>query len=300
VKQSFVAFVTALITLFCEPAYSQITFEYGHSYSTFFSRTTVNQYDRNYQKVGEFEVGKQTRGLTFGSDGLLYVAAHNTGPDRFELYGYDESGNIRATFTNNMPSVGNNVFYGKLVSDDNYLFVGGTAGITRYELGGPDVGTMIVAGDGRDIELLPNGNLLHASSFGVREITVDGSLVREFTLNGGTFFNVNAVEYDPIGNDVFFANHTGGSIIRFDFDTGDVEDIVSFANPVDMHLTADGELLVGSWTGPAARFNRDLQYLGDIGEMHRMFITQYSIPEPTTGALYSLAGLAMTFVRRRK
>ena len=247
------------------------------------------------------DFGRATRGMVFGTDGLLYVTATND-IGNYEIFGYDGLGQEIANYSDNMPVVGNNVFYGNLAADGTNIYVGGSDGITKYEIGGNGVGTRIFGAQGQDafdLEVLPNGNLLVASSHNITEITNSGATVREFNVDGFSFSSVRGVEFDPVNEKIYVTQLSGDLLLRIDYETEVIDAQSTYWYGCDMHFSDAGELIVGSWTQAPGLFDRDLNFQGNFGAFD-MFVTQSSIPEPASLPILLLAAVLIVVAARRR
>jgi hypothetical protein len=238
--------------------------------------------------VDSFEVSSseadELKGLAFGPDGLLYVTA--VLGSGFVVVALDEAGAVHARYHGSV-YVRGNLSYGKLAVDAERLYVAGQNRLTRFELGDPGSATTIyTANQVMDVEILGNGNLLVASAYRVAEITSDGDFVREISSSfPSNFTDVRGVEYDE-ETDKIFVTHLGHSnfffrLMRFDGATSVLEDDVVSLYADDLFVMSTGDLLVGSRTEPPRIFNQNLELLSELEGNERMFVTQYTVQDPT-------------------
>jgi hypothetical protein len=289
------------------PAAAAITFTAGHFYATDYRASTIRQYNASGAVVGSVTAPGETRGLTFGNDGLLYVTIlPASGANGFTVRAFDASLNAVHTFTNTSTYMHGNLTYGRLALDANYVYVAGQGTLHRFDRSNPAAPAVSIYSGNQvhDVEVLPNGNLLVLEAYEVREITTSGTVLRE--INYG-FTDNRTVAYDPSTNSVF-VSHFGNSgspteLMRFDYATFALTD-ESPAMSQDLFVTADGNLLLssaGSQTGPRL-FNANLDHLDTFDGDQRTFVTQFvprPVPEPTAFGAIALASLALLRRRRR-
>lgn len=299
----FSAAVAALFFFASSCAVAAIMFEPGHIYTTDYHSNVLSQHDEAGNLMGTLNLGRETKGLAFGPDGLLYVV---TMPETFgyEVIAIDETGVVHQTYSGTT-YVRGNLSYGKVSVDDKYLYVTGQDNLTRFEVNDPAASTVIY-NDNQiyDVEILPSGNLLVASAYDIHEITVDGGFVRSIEPPGRLYTDVRGVEYDPATNDIF-VTHLGHSnfffrIMRVDYVTGALEESVQYHYADDMFVSRSGDLIVGSRTQVPGVFGFDLVQHGNVGATSQMFVTQYTIPEPAALLLCCIVGIAGSVGRRAR
>jgi hypothetical protein len=291
--------VLAAILLLPAIASAQFSFTRGHYYATRENNFGIRQYDAAGQIVGTLIAPQRARGLAFGKDGLLYVTVIPTGDDGFRVEALDASGLSHRTYS------GSDYFYGDtgagmLALDDTYLYVAGANKLTRFQIDNPSVRQVISNLHGiNDVEVLPSGNLLVGSSFGVAEMTSSGTVLRNIPLDSGG----GPLEFDPAGNAIFvFHTGTSGStitgLLKFDYTTLQVLGSADLTAG-DLFFTSSGQLLLSSpafttTVGPRL-FSTNFQLNSTFSGDNRGFVTQL-VPEPSS--LLPLL-LAVVLARRR-
>jgi hypothetical protein len=265
-----------------------LEFVRGHFYTTNYFERTIFEYDETGAIVDSLAVSADDaddlKGLAFGADGLLYVAAV---VDRgFEVLVLDEDGVIHERYPGAV-YVRGNLSFGKLVMDDRYLYVAGQNWLTRFELGDPGSATAIFSDNQiYDVDVLPGGNLLVLSAYRIHEITPDGTPIRQL---GPSFPNqltdARGLEYDDVTGRLF-VTHLGHSgffyrLMELDFATGALLDDTAFTYADDLFVTLSGDLLVGSRLETPRFYDQDLQQVGALEGPPRMFVTQYTLEDPT-------------------
>lgn len=283
-------------------AMGAITFVPGHFYASNYDFNVITQYDANRTAIGSLNLGREVRGITFGSDGLLYAV---TRPQTFgfEVLAINGTGGIEATYAATSPYIGGNISYGKIAVGNGHIYVAGGNDLTRFQIGSSAAGVSIYnTNQVYDVEVLSSGNLLVGSAYEVRELTPAGATVRG--IGGSLYTDIRGVEFDPVTNNMFVTHlgHTGFffQIMRFDWLTGTLEENVTLNYADDLFVTREGDLLVGSRTQIPRLYSQDLDELGSLGSAQQMFITQYTIPEPSTMVMVLAGGVALIASRNRR
>ena len=301
------ASAAALCALSAAPAQATIIFAYGESYSAAASSTTITEYNAAGNPDGSLtlstSLGSEVRGLTFGPDGLLYLT--EVVGSGFNVLAINSSGTVQHTYT--MPAVyaAGSTSYGKIAMDAQYIYVTAASQLTRFTIGNPTSGTVIYSNpnDAFDVNILPNGNLLVASSNSINEITSTGALVRTLDTHGFLLGDIRGLQYVAATGKLFVTmlGYTGEQyqIMRFDELTGVLEKQTTFTYADDLFLAANGNLLVASRTLAPGIFTQELVQVGSLGTAPQMFVTQDTAPEPTSMALL-LGGTALLALRRRR
>jgi hypothetical protein len=254
---------------------------------------------------------------------MLYVTVDRS-VNGFQVIALGAAGEVVATYTAPMPSVGGNISQGKIAFDgDGHFYVGTGGGVVKFTVGDPHSGVLISSDQAFDIEVLPSGHLLVANGVNLEELTSDGELIRfldvidpndvsDGNLIAGLGLSDNrGVEYDP-GSNAVFATMLGYSgfqtfqfqLEKFDFETGILLNTTTFIYGDDMFLTSDDLLVVGSRTQPYGVFDLDLNIISSFGAPNGLFVTQDpvgQVPEPATFGLLALGLIIMrrTFNPRR-
>lgn len=286
-------------------ALAGIMFTPGHFYTSHSNYRKIYEADEEGRVLGFVElpssIAQSVRGLAFGPDGLLYATVeHNY---RFTVLALDHLGNVRSSYPTNIYPT-NHLPDGKLAIGGNYIYVTGDDQAVKIKLGDPTSASVIYTNyDVTDVEILPSGNLLVASSRNIEEITPDGELVRSIELSpttrrlpDGTYssyriVDVEAIEYDPVANDIYFWQHGYTNffrqLVRIDATSGRIKDHREVGGVYDLHIAENGELLMGSTKN-------------SLGGFPQLFITQLSrVPEPSSAAILICGGLMMASTCRR-
>lgn len=307
-SRPFLFFLIVLVhaVLHAQSAYAAFTFVPGDYYTSNYSSNTITQYNTAGDVVGSLTLpssyGSEVRGLTFGSDNLLYATlVTNTG---FSVLALNSAGVTQQTYSGNIYVAGN-LSFGKITVDGQYLYVAGQDQLTRFLLGNPSSGTPIYTNNQVfDVKPLPNGDLLVASAYQIQEITNAGTVVRTIPLvgDGGSFTDIRGIEYNPATNDLF-VTELGQSnfffqLMRLDATTGTLEKNTTFIYGDDMFLTESGNLLVGSRSENPTFYDQDLNSHGILHGGQQMFVTQF-VPEPSSIALGLTGALVLAFAGRR-
>ena len=285
----------------------------GTLYSTDFFSTDIYEYDVSGAVAGSFAVSASgsVRGLAFGPDELLYVAAGNWGD--IEVQALDDTGTVQETYTLAGEPVGGNISFGQVAfGSGNDFYVGTTDGVVRFTVGAPGSGVVLGSGPVYDVCVLPSGHLLVAAEDKFEEWTSTGSLVREIVPDTFTVVDARAVAYDP-DTGIMYASMLGDSgqgyfwIMAMDFATGAVTASVQFNQPLDLVLLEDGNILAGSRGVVPGIFSPGLSLQSSLGGGPRMFVAEVPNPPsmPATGAAglsllaAGLLGLGTVGMRRR-
>jgi hypothetical protein len=280
-------------------AFGAISFTRGHYYSSTDGSSVITEYNAAGLAVGSLNVGRDVRGITFGPDGLLYAT---TTPQLFgfEVIALDESGFVHATYPAST-YINGNISYGKIAVSDSNIYVAGGNVLTKFDVGSPNSAAVIHTNNQvYDVEILPSGNLLVASAYDVQELTPGGNLVRYIEPPGSLYTDIRGVEFDPATNNMFVTHlgHTGFffQIMRIDWLTGALEESVEFHYADDLFVTLEGDLLVGSRTQTPRLYSQELDQLGGLSGPAQLFVTQYTLPEPSAAAMVVVAA---TLLARR-
>ncbi len=279
-------------------ASAAFTFTPGHTYTTVTYSRTITEHNLAGAVTGSLtippELGSEVRGVAFGPDDLLYaVVVRGTG---FAVLALDSSGGVQATYTKNS-SLAGQISNGRIAVAEEHFYVADSGTLTKFEIGNMGPGTVIyVNNQVFDAKILPNGNLLVASAYELKEITPSGTLVRDITLQGAglgrSFVDMRAVEYDAVSNKIFVTQHGSSNfefdILRLDATTGVLEKSVLFSTASDLCLKTDGNLIVGNrWEIPRI-YNKDLEVIGTVGTQAQMVVTQFAPPVRPSGGTFTL------------
>lgn len=307
----------ASIALACNSAFA-LSFTPGHLYST--SESAINEYDPSGHLLSSMQVGfGELRGLGFGQDKLLYVVQENESPwgGVNTVKAFDSAGNAVRTY-NFTGAISGNISYGKLsfdASGENF-YVGSASGLYKFNIAGGS-GKLLANVDAMDVEVLPSGELLVASSYALNRYSADGKLIGGFgTINdpdgitGDSYpwlVDARGVEYDP-ASDTTFVTMLGYSgmfdkVLAFEGLSNKLVGIETYWYGDDMFVTETGKLLIGSRTQPPGLFDTQLGFVGPFDGPDARFVTALSaVPEPGAVALL-LAGAGVAWgaaVRRRR
>ena len=226
------------------------------------------------------------RGTAFGPDGLLYaVVPSHTGIAR--VVSMDENGTILDSYYFTSFS-GSNTSYGKMAfGNEGKFYVTSGVGLVEFTIGNTASGDLINSTGFFDVECLPNGNLLVAWAYGLRELDPTGNVLRTINISDpygnapGTsigFTDLRGVAYDPVENSIFVTQlgHSGFNfrLIKLESDTGFLLDHEYFWYADEISLNAHGVLAVASRTQDPGFFNKNLNFLGPFqGGDGRYFVT---------------------------
>ena len=185
----------------------------GHYYSSNYSSRVIKEYNGAGIAIASYTLpsalGEEVRGLAFGSDGLLYATV-SRGSSGCAVLALRSDGTVAASYTWPVDVTGSNLMYGRIAMDNQYLYLCGAGGLTRFLLGDPSSGTSIYSGNSiYDVKPLPNGHLFVAFSGNIDEITTTGALVRHVTpYPFSILVDVCGIEYNPATN-ILFCNASG-------------------------------------------------------------------------------------------
>ncbi len=227
--------------------------------------------------------GYSVRGLAFDSDGLLYaVIASSPG---FNVVRVNRQGAVEAlgSATNYL---GGNSNYGKLVvlagGAQPDVIVAAASQLVRFSSAGNQV--LLDGNQVHDVELLPTGNLLVLLGYEIREITRDGTFVRQLQPSV-SIAGARALAYHPPSGKVYFAMYGYSPIysrlIRMDAQTCNVEVDIPHHVGTDLTLVWDqpdesDRLLVGNIYANAMQFNTGLDLPGELDSSPRSFVALFS------------------------
>jgi hypothetical protein len=276
-----------------------VPFTLGHYFTTTngFSNFGISEYGEEGGMIRRFAAPAVTRGLAFGSDGLLYVVGIPSNPSQgFVVNAIDATGAVQRSYAGPDYYFGNTT-YGHIAVDDHYVYTAGQDNLTRFERNNPAARNVIFTGNQVfDVDVLPWGNLLVATAYSVSEITPEGQYVRNIPYGG--FTDIRSAEYDPATGAAFVA-HFGNTgtptrMYKFDYASGTLlKESPEFA--LDLFLTRKGELLAN---GPRL-FTTDLNRTGLMDGNTEVFVTQF-VPEPAGATLAAaIAGAALLLRPRR-
>jgi hypothetical protein len=218
---------------------------------------TVSHYTPSGTFVASFTLpganGGSVRGLTYGSDGLVYATV--AGPTGgYRVVAVDAAGNVQQTYFGT--EFLNGALYGGKIGfgSNGQFFVAGANDLRQFTVGSPN-GTVVYTNSSvTDIAPLLSGNLLVLSDAQLDEITPGGAVVRTVIASGpsATLSGARGLAYNPATDTIYVTmfGYTGNQyrLMRVNGTTGAVERSVTYDSPDDLFLTDDGRLLVGSRT----------------------------------------------------
>ena len=146
------------------------------------------------------------------------------------------------------------------------------------------------------VSTLPNGNLIAGTDAGVFEVDPTNGTSKLVAATSYT----RGVAYDPIDDSVlvstFGVTGTPSQVRRFDHTTNLQSDSVEFTNPLDICVSAEGIIAVGSYGQTGGFLNHDLDVIRFFDySTSQNFLTVY-VPEPAT--LVVTAALFLLRTRR--
>ena len=267
------------------PTPTTFAFIPGHYYSSNYSSRVIKEYDGAGIGIASYTLpsglGEEVRGLAFGSDGLLYATV-SRGSSGCAVLALRSDGSVAMSYTWPVNVTGSDLTYGKIAMDNQYLYLCGSGGLTRFLLGNSSSGTSIYTGNSiYDVKPLPNGHLFVVFSGNIDEITTSGALVRHVTnYPFSILVDARGIEYNPTTN-ILFVTHYGRTdfydrIMRFNATTGALLSDATLSYPIDLFLDASGNLLVGSYTQNPTFFSQDLVQGKHLHGGQQMFVTQYA------------------------
>jgi hypothetical protein len=288
-----IAFFAFAMMCNLQNANAGFTFTPGDLYSTYYELGNTHNIIE-YTETGTFLAsltvpslveGDELHGIVFGSDGFLYAVKIHFPDSGFSILVLDSAGIVHNTYTYSNGYFGN-ISDGKIALDQQYIFVAGGDELVRFTVGNPTSGVSIYKNNQVfDVKILPNGHLFVAWAYGVDEITNTGVLVRSISLIGADWTDVRGIEYDP-AIDKLFATMLGYTnfefeLMRINASTGVLEHSVHFTYGDDLFLTRSNTLLVGSRAQAPGMFDENLSFLGAMGTVERLFVTQCPAAGPT-------------------
>lgn len=303
-SKGILVFLTSIIAASVTLDAQAMSLTPGDIYTSNYFSNTINHYDTSGTLIDSLTlpstIGSEVKGLSFGDNGLLYaVTAKDSG---FNVVAFDGSGTVSESYSG--PGyIAGNLSYGKIAFGTNgNFYVAGADNLVAFTRGSSQ-GTVIRTDNQMfDVEVLPSGNLLSLSAYGLNELSPTGALVRSINTSI-RLVDARGVEFNPATGKVFVTmlGYTGQyfGLMRFDALTGQIEKNESFWYGDDMVLLADGRLLVGSRTLAPGLYDQDLHLVGTLGLQQQMFVTQMPVPEPSTYQLMLIGGLLLAGLTKR-
>ncbi len=272
---------------------------------------TVTHFSQIGAILGTFQVASAAtagglKGVAYDpSNGLLYSGSSNANGN-LTVVAFNSSGVIQQTYTTASPT-GGNISFEKITFDNSgNFYVGDGAGVHKFTVGVFNSGGVISNGTTNgayDIKNGPNGDLIVAGDYDIKEITAAGAVVKNFKPAAGSPFliNVRGLAYDAGSNSLYVSmlGYTGETfqVEKFNYSTGALLASTTFTYADSLFLTSGGNLLVGSRTQAPALFDSNLNVIEQFAGAEQLFVTQ-AVPEPASLALLAL-GSTLTIVARR-
>jgi|GEM_PF-7000161 len=173
---------------------------------------------------------------------------------------------------------------------------------SRLSAGSPTGNSIFNANQVYDMKILPSGNLMVLSAYGLNEATTTGSLVRSIDTSIRLVY-ARGLEFDPATNSLYITmiGFSGQffRLMRVDATTGQVEVNESYGYGDDLFLTSDSRLLVGSRTQVGDIFDTDLNQVGGLSSIGEMFATQLPLSVSEPSYLVRLVFILGLFLLRR-
>lgn len=308
--RSFAGLLCLLVSVVMVPTVQAMSLTPGDLYSSNYFSNTIYHYNSAGAYIDSLTLpsgsGAETQGLAFGADGLLYAVRNRGANSGYDVVAIDGNGMMQNMFSGS-GYIGGNISYGKIaVADNGQVFVAGGNTLQAFSPGTVTGSTIFSGNQIFDVEILPTGNLLVLSAYGLNEITPSGALVRAITPSI-MLTDARGVEYDPLTGDIFvtvLGNSGSGffRLMRLDGTSGQVEANVYFWYGDDMFLTADNRLIVGSRTQAPGIFDLNLNYMGSLSAGQQMFVTQMPSTVPVPAAIWMMGSglLGLLGIARRR
>lgn len=247
-------------------------------------------------------VGEDVRGMAFDKNGWMYaVRAVGYG---LGVTAIDSNGVVHGQYSASSYVTGNLTYGAIAMANDGKFYVASQDSLFAFTPGVTQ-GTAIYSNNQvHDVKALPNGNLMVLSAYALDEISTSGAIVRHVPTP--RLVDARGLEYDAVNNDIYVSmlGHTGNffQTMRLDGSSGALEASTGFWYGSDMLLTANHQLLVGSWTLAPKFFDTDLNAIHSLGNQPQLFVSQYvlgAVPEPSSVFLMLAGLLVLVGVSRR-
>lgn len=150
-----------------------LSFDSGNIYGTRYNNITITEYDSSGNIISTLIPNinsSYTRGMTFGTDGLLYIVAQRPNNESFgfTVYALDETGFPQKSWTNTSAYIGGNIAFGKISFDANgFFYVGSGAGLHKFDSASQNPDAIIFGNGVYDVDVLPNGEIILATDYEV-------------------------------------------------------------------------------------------------------------------------------------
>lgn len=270
----------------------------GHYYTTqgIFSPPVIEQWDPSGNLVATLHVPgtSELSDIRFGPDQQLYVVGSTWASidGAVQVIAIDAQGTPTARYS--MPNASTN---GQLVFNDDGTFFFGTNRITVGQES--SVAPFLPFGE-RGIVELPNGNLAAINGLAIYELTTEGSVVRKiFEAENLWNSDMRSLAYDAGTNSIYtHLAHGGYDILRIDFATGEIIQSTPSGPGMDLFLTREDSLLVGTFMNVSRLMTRDFEPRITFSSPWQ-YGTQF-VPEPGTYVLALMGLIALGAARSRR
>ncbi|MEA2691690.1 MAG: hypothetical protein QOJ16_1077 [Acidobacteriota bacterium] len=270
-------------------AAAEAGFVRGDFYATSTTATSIAHYDATGALLDplspDLPRGTQLHGLAQGPDVLLYVVADAgpaTSPKGYFVLGLDARGEVvrRYEAHESMPSFAGAIVFDPagnfyVTTDEGFARFRRAEGSapTAFRLSGPSFAEV----NPLAATLLPNGDLLLATTDHLYEVRPDGIFVREIR-SSLPLHLLQGLAYDAAGSAIYATlsgdRDTFNQLLKLDLATGRLLRQVSALYGTDVVLVPDGRVVLGSsGVGPQV-FSRDLRPLGAFPGDPENHITQ--------------------------
>ncbi len=277
----------------------------GDLYTSNPSSDVIEQYSANGTYLSSYTVpsiyGSQVRGLAVGPNGLLYAVTWTSPEGAVGVVAIDSNGIVEQTYSgpgDTFASIAN----GQIAFAKNGdFFVAADGDLDRFSPGSP-TGTVVYTNNQvYGIASLPSGDLLVLSAYQLQEITTDGTVVRTITPSVSLGLALG-VAYDAATNDIYVSmlgyTNEFDQLMQINGTTGQVENQITYG-ATDLFLTSDSRLLAGNRSVSPEIFDLNLNQIGTLNNGQQMFVTQATVPEPSSIVLLAFGGVAAILLQSK-